>query len=458
MAKPKNQYICQSCGTIHPRWAGQCDGCSEWNTITEQAIESTAPLGAKVRRAQGKTIDFVPLKGKAEKTPRTQSDITEFDRVTGGGLVDGSVILIGGDPGIGKSTLLLQVTANLSRKVKVAYISGEESIDQVRMRAGRLGIDDTPVQLASITSVSDIVATMDATDAPQVIVVDSIQTMFVDAIESAPGTVSQVRASAQELIRMAKKKNICVLIVGHVTKEGNIAGPRILEHMVDTVLYFEGERGHQFRILRGVKNRFGATDEIGVFDMTEQGLAEVPNPSALLLENRNTSIPGTVVFAGVEGTRPLLVEIQALVSPSHLATPRRAVVGWDVNRLHMILAVLESRAGVSLVGNDIYLNVAGGLRITEPAADLAVAIALVSAVTNTPIDKDAICFGEMGLTGEIRSVSQTETRLKEAEKLGFAKCMVPPLKTKSGTSPSAKLSAVELKTIADISKLFTFEQ
>ena len=455
MAKQKNQYICQSCGTIHPRWAGQCDGCSEWNTISEQAVESTAPLGAKVRRAQGNTIDFVPLKGTAEKAPRTQSDITEFDRVTGGGLVDGSVILIGGDPGIGKSTLLLQVTANLSRKVKVAYVSGEESIEQVRMRAGRLGIDDAPVQLASITSVSDIVATMESKDAPQVIVVDSIQTMFVDAIESAPGTVSQVRAAAQELIRMAKKKNICVLIVGHVTKEGNIAGPRILEHMVDTVLYFEGERGHQFRILRGVKNRFGATDEIGVFDMTENGLAEVPNPSALLLENRNTDIPGTVVFAGVEGTRPLLVEIQALVSPSHLATPRRAVVGWDVNRLHMILAVLESRAGISLTGNDIYLNVAGGLRITEPAADLAVAVALVSAATDSPVDAKSICFGEMGLTGEIRSVSQTETRLKEAHKLGFNTCIVPPL---TGTSTTPKLSPIALKTIADISKLFTFEQ
>ena len=458
MAKQKNQYICQSCGTVHPRWAGQCDGCSEWNTITEQVAENAAPLGAKVRRAQGKTIDFVPLQGASEKTPRTKADIPEFDRVTGGGLVDGSVILIGGDPGIGKSTLLLQVTANLSRKVKVAYISGEESIDQVRMRAQRLGIDNSPVQLASITSVSDIVATMEDKNAPQVIVVDSIQTMFVDAIESAPGTVSQVRAAAQELIRMAKKKNICVLIVGHVTKEGNIAGPRILEHMVDTVLYFEGERGHQFRILRGVKNRFGATDEIGVFDMTEQGLSEVPNPSALLLENRNNDIPGTVVFAGVEGTRPLLVEIQALVSPSNLATPRRAVVGWDVNRLHMILAVLESRAGISLAGNDIYLNVAGGLRITEPAADLAVAVALVSAATDSTVDASSICFGEMGLTGEIRSVSQMETRLKEAKKLGFEKCITPSLKNKSGGTASPKLSPIELKTIADISKLFTFEQ
>ena len=454
MAKPKTTYECSSCGSVHPRWAGQCDGCMEWNTISEKVSESVAPLGTKIRRNTGKSIAFVPLHGVSEKSPRTTTGIGEFDRVTGGGLVKGSVILIGGDPGIGKSTLLLQVTAHLAHKVKVAYVSGEEAVDQVRMRASRLGIEDSPVDLASATSVNDILATMDGDNAPEVIVVDSIQTMYVDAVESAPGTVSQVRASAQELIRMAKKNNICVLIVGHVTKEGNIAGPRILEHMVDTVLYFEGERGHQFRILRGVKNRFGATDEIGVFDMTEQGLQEVPNPSAMLLENRSNDVSGTVVFAGIEGTRPLLVEIQALVSPSTLGTPRRAVVGWDINRMHMILAVLETRAGVSLTGHDIYLNVAGGVRIHEPAADLAVALALISSATDTPVDGKTICFGEMGLTGEIRSVSQTENRLKESEKLGFTTAICPINKGKN----TPKLSHKPMKKIADLATLFTFEK
>lgn len=453
MAKAKTTYECSACGMVHPRWAGKCDGCMKWNSITEKASETVAPLGTKVRRNAGRVIDFVPLDGVSEQSPRTTTGIGEFDRVTGGGLVKGSVVLIGGDPGIGKSTLLLQVTANLSHKTKVAYVSGEEAVDQVRMRASRLGVAHAPVHLASITSVSDILATMDGKDAPQVIVIDSIQTMYVDAVESAPGTVSQVRASAQELIRMAKKNDICVLIVGHVTKEGNIAGPRILEHMVDTVLYFEGERGHQFRILRGVKNRFGATDEIGVFDMTEQGLQEVPNPSAMLLENRSNDVSGTVVFAGIEGTRPLLVEIQALVSPSTLGTPRRAVVGWDTNRMHMILAVLETRAGVSLTGHDIYLNVAGGVRIHEPAADLAVALALVSSATDTPVDGNTICFGELGLTGEIRSVSQTESRLKEAEKLGFTTAVCPQFNGK--TTP--KLSHKPMRIIADLATLFTFE-
>lgn len=453
MAKVKTQYVCSACGTVHPRWAGQCDGCNEWNTITEQAPETTAPLGAKVQRRTGNALDFVPLHGTSPDAPRTTTGIGEFDRVAGGGLVAGSVILIGGDPGIGKSTLLLQVTAKLSHKAKVAYVSGEEAVAQVRMRANRLGIADSPVDLASATSVSDILATMDGDNAPDVIVVDSIQTMYVDAVESAPGTVSQVRASAQELIRMAKKKNICVLIVGHVTKEGTIAGPRILEHMVDTVLYFEGERGHQFRILRGVKNRFGATDEIGVFDMTEQGLMEVPNPSAMLLENRTTDVSGTVVFAGMEGTRPLLVEIQALVSPSTTGNPRRAVVGWDVNRMHMILAVLETRAGVSLAGHDIYLNVAGGVRIAEPACDLAVALALVSSATDTPLAGDTVCFGEIGLTGEIRSVAHTETRLKESQKLGFTTAIAPDTKGKT-KSPIAQKP---MQTIADLAQLFNTE-
>ncbi len=426
LAKSKSQFICQSCGILHPRWVGRCDGCGDWNSIIEE-LNDNPPIGGKAVNAKrhSRMIEFVPLKGERSQAPRLKTGILEFDRVTGGGLVKGSAVLIGGDPGIGKSTLLLQVTAAIAKKTKSAYISGEEAIDQIRMRASRLGVDDAPVELATATNVRNIISNLEDKSAPDVVVIDSIQTMFVDGLESAPGSVGQVRASAQELIRCAKKHGICVLLVGHVTKEGNIAGPRILEHMVDTVLYFEGERGHQFRILRGVKNRFGATDEIGVFDMTEKGLMEVPNPSALFLADRKDGVAGAVVFAGMEGSRPLLVEIQALVAPSPLATPRRAVVGWDNNRLAMIMAVLEARAGFSISGNDVYLNVAGGIRLSEPAADLAVAAALISSLCNIPVASDMVVFGEIGLSGEVRTVNQMEARLKEAGKLGFNAALMP---------------------------------
>ncbi|MDJ0686421.1 MAG: DNA repair protein RadA [Alphaproteobacteria bacterium] len=430
MAKAKSIYVCQSCGAVHARWSGQCDACGEWNTIVEEEADRP-PVGGKAstaRTGSGRRagrIDFVPLAGAPAHAPRLVSGKSEFDRVLGGGLVDGSATLIGGDPGIGKSTLLLQIVAALSRSASCAYVSGEEAVDQVRMRADRLGVADAPVQLAAATNVSDIAAAMDKPDGPRVVVVDSIQTMYLDALDSAPGSVGQVRASAQELIRIAKRRGVALLIVGHVTKEGAIAGPRVLEHMVDTVLYFEGERGHPFRILRGVKNRFGPTDEIGVFDMTEEGLMEVANPSELFLSNRQDGVAGATVFAGVEGTRPMLVEIQALVAPSSLGTPRRAVVGWDNARLSMVLAVLESRAGFKLGGSDVYLNVAGGLRISEPAADLAVAAALVSSLTGSPAPADMVCFGEIGLSGEVRPVSQTDNRLKEAAKLGFTQALTP---------------------------------
>lgn len=455
MAKARISYACQSCGATYARWSGHCDTCGEWNSIVEEASEVTAPLGSKASKSKskGRQIEFFSLKGQEEKKPRLKTGIEEFDRVSGGGLVHGSATLIGGDPGIGKSTLLLQVVAALSKHTTCAYISGEEAIDQVRLRAERLGVTDAPVQLAAATNLRDIVATLEDPDGPKVAVIDSIQTMFIDALDSAPGTVGQVRACAQELIRVAKSKGVSILIVGHVTKEGNIAGPRVLEHMVDTVLYFEGERGHQFRILRGVKNRFGATDEIGVFDMTEQGLMEVPNPSELFLADRQDGVAGAVVFAGMEGSRPMLVEIQALVAPSPLATPRRAVVGWDNNRMAMVLAVLEARAGFSMSGNDIYLNVAGGLRIQEPAADLAVATALVSSLTQVPVPSDMVVFGEVGLSGEVRSVAQMDTRFKEAEKLGFTTALSPKRRAQT-KKRKGKINVTELPDLHGLNSLF----
>ncbi|GIK97201.1 MAG: DNA repair protein RadA [Alphaproteobacteria bacterium] len=427
MARPAARYVCQACGASHAKWSGRCEACGAWNSITEEAPGESAPKGLGGKG--GRRLDFVGLTGEAEAPERRLTRIAELDRVTGGGLVPGSAVLIGGDPGIGKSTLLLQAVAALAGSGKDAarclYISGEEAIEQIRMRARRLGVSDRSVGLAAATSVRDIVASLEGGTSPDVVVVDSIQTMYVDVLDSAPGTVSQVRAAAAELIRLAKRRGFALLLVGHVTKEGTIAGPRVLEHMVDTVLYFEGERGHQFRILRAVKNRFGPTDEIGVFEMTERGLVEVPNPSALFLAERRGNVTGSVVFPGIEGTRPVLVEIQALLSPSPPGTPRRAVVGWDSGRLAMVLAVLEARCGLALTGYDVYLNVAGGLRIGEPAADLAVAAALVSSRSNVPVPDRMVVFGEIGLSGEIRAVAQEELRLKEAAKLGFSEAALP---------------------------------
>lgn len=360
----------------------------------------------------------------------------------------------GGDPGIGKSTILLQAVGAMAAKHKCAYISGEEAVDQVRMRAARLGLEKSKVDFAAATSLRDIITTLEASN-HDVVVIDSIQTMYADTLDSAPGTVSQVRACALELIRLAKRKGFAVLLVGHVTKEGQIAGPRVLEHMVDTVLYFEGERGHQFRILRAVKNRFGATDEIGVFEMGDAGLVEVPNPSALFLADRDSPVSGTAVFAGLEGTRPMLVEIQALVAQSALATPRRAVVGWDSARMNMILAVLDARCGLPLSQFDVYLNVAGGLRVGEPAADMAVAAALISAVADAPVPAETVIVGEIGLSGEVRPVGQLESRLKEATKLGFGNAYTP----KNGTQGKKKfaikgLNQTEIGHLQDLVNLF----
>ncbi|MGE3334493.1 MAG: DNA repair protein RadA [Rhodospirillaceae bacterium] len=457
MAKSSASFVCQNCGATYTKWAGKCDACGEWNTIVEEAPRESAPkgLGGKT----GRKIAFVDLKTQGAPPPRRITGIGELDRVCGGGLVPGSAILVGGDPGIGKSTLLLQASGVLAAKCAVAYITGEEAVDQVRLRAERLGLSKADVQLAAATNVRDIIASLEDGTPPDVVVIDSIQTMYADNVEAAPGTVTQVRTCAHELIRVAKRRGFTLFLVGHVTKEGTLAGPRVLEHMVDTTLYFEGDRGHQFRILRAVKNRFGPTDEIGVFEMTDAGLAEVLNPSALFLAERRGNVSGSAVFAGLEGTRPVLVEIQALVAPSALGTPRRAAVGWDMARLNMVLAVLEARCGLAFTGHDLYLNVAGGLRIQEPAADLAVAAALVSALTGDPVPADAVVFGEIGLSGEVRTVAQRDVRLKEAAKLGFKQAWIPrsARKTEQKAADDTKtgLSIKSMGHVQDVVSQFT---
>jgi DNA repair protein RadA/Sms len=425
MAKPVFKFICSACGAAHQKWSGRCDACGEWNSIQEEAPLSSGPGKAALGATKGRPMVLSDMTTLEAPPARQTSGMDELDRVLGGGLVAASATLVGGDPGIGKSTLLLQAAASFARAgLNVVYISGEEATAQVRMRAHRLGLGDASVKLAAETNLRDILTTLDK-ERPDLAIIDSIQTMWLDTVDSAPGSVSQVRASAHELVTFAKRRGVSVMLVGHVTKDGQIAGPRVVEHMVDTVLYFEGERGHQFRILRSVKNRFGPADEIGVFEMTGAGLAEVPNPSALFLGDRDEPASGSVVFAGIEGTRPVLVEIQALVAPSTLSQPRRAVVGWDSGRLSMILAVLEARVGISFQGLDVYLNIAGGMRISEPAADLAVAAALLSAREDIALPKDCVVFGELSLSGALRPVVQAENRLKEARKLGFSSAIAP---------------------------------
>jgi DNA repair protein RadA/Sms len=447
MAK-SSTFVCQSCGATTSKWSGRCDNCGAWNSIVEEAAGAPVSGAKGAAMPKGKPSRLVGLKGESPAPPRIISGIGELDRVAGGGFVPGSGVLIGGDPGIGKSTLLLQALAALARKgERVVYISGEEAIAQVRLRAQRLGLDDAPVLLAAETNVSDIIATLGEGAAPSVAVIDSIQTLWSPVIEAAPGTVSQLKAGSEALIRFAKQKGTAMLLVGHVTKEGQIAGPKVVEHMVDAVLYFEGDRGHQFRILRAVKNRFGPTDEIGVFEMSDGGLAEVTNPSRLFMGSGERPTPGTAVFAGMEGTRPLLIEVQALVSPSPLGTPRRTTVGWDSNRLAMILAVLEARAGVSIGQNDVYLNVAGGLRVREPAADLAVAAALLSSLTGTVIPHGTAVFGEIALSGAIRPVGQTEARLKEAQKLGLKEAVIAAAAEQPGVKG---LKVKPMETIMDL--------
>ena len=444
MAKALPQFTCTACGATHRKWAGRCDACGAWNSIIEEAPVSAGP-GTRI--GKGRSIALSTLAESESPPPRSASNMAELDRVLGGGLVAASAILVGGDPGIGKSTLLLQAVAAFANSgLNCMYISGEEAAAQVRLRAARLGLSQAKVQLGAETSLRDILSTLDA-ERPDLVVIDSIQTMWLDTVDSAPGSVSQVRAAAHELVSFAKRRGVSVVLVGHVTKEGQIAGPRVVEHMVDTVLYFEGERGHQFRILRAVKNRFGPADEIGVFEMTGAGLAEVANPSALFLSERGTPAPGSVVFAGIEGTRPMLTEIQALVAPSTLGTPRRTVVGLDSARLSTILAVLEARCGIPFAGMDVFLNVAGGIRVHEPAADLAIACALLSAREDIALPIDTVVFGEISLSGALRPVNQTENRLKEAQKLGFCEAIAPRL-LKPATIPGIVLK--EMPDLAEV--------
>ncbi len=449
MAKSRANFVCQNCGAVTNRWQGKCESCGEWNSIVEEG--PTAGIGAQAARGarKGRVFPLEGLAGESKSAPRIVSGIGELDRVTGGGFVPGSVILIGGEPGIGKSTLLIQACATLAdRGHRVVYISGEEAVAQVRLRAERLGLAQSSVELAAETSVEDITATLQEGKRPALVIIDSIQTMWTETVESTPGTVTQVRGAAQSLIRYAKNSGATVILVGHVTKDGQIAGPRVVEHMVDAVVSFEGDGGHHFRILRAVKNRFGPTDEIGVFEMTGAGLREVTNPSALFLAGRDSSAPGAAVFAGMEGTRPVLVEIQALVAPTALGTPRRAVVGWEQSRLSMVIAVLEAHAGLRLGQHDVYLNVAGGLRINEPAADLAAAAALVSSLTGAILPRDCVYFGELALSGSIRPVAQSGARLKEAAKLGFSSAVAPAAIKESGEQ-----SPITLQTAGHISAL-----
>ena len=446
------QYVCQSCGAVSPRWTGKCAGCGEWNTLFEEADVAQPPGSGLGKASRGRAVALQSLaEAPAERFERMATSLAELDRVTGGGIVPGSALLIGGEPGIGKSTLLLQVAAAFALAGRRAvYFTGEEAATQVRLRAERLGLADAPVELACETSLANILATLGEGSAPHLVIVDSVQTLWADEIEAAAGTVSQVRAATQALVRFAKSRGSALLLVGHVTKDGQIAGPKVIEHMVDTVLYFEGDRGHAFRILRAAKNRFGATDEIGVFEMAASGLREVANPSELFLGERLASTPGSAVFAGMEGTRPILVELQALVVPSGLGTPRRAVVGWDSNRLAMLLAVLDARCGVSYAQHDVYLNVAGGLRITEPAADLAAAAALLSSISNLALGPHDVYFGEVSLSGAVRPAGHMMSRLKEARKLGFKRAVMPAAGDVDEAASKMELSRLAyIKGLAD---------
>ncbi|MFI4975215.1 MAG: DNA repair protein RadA [Caulobacterales bacterium] len=425
MARDGALYVCQACGGASAKWSGQCAACGGWNTLVEEVQSRPPGALAPARGAKQRGLAFEGLLSEDAAPPRIATGVEEFDRVCGGGVVPGSAVLLSGDPGVGKSTLLLQVCAHAAlRGASCAYVSGEEAVEQIRSRAGRMGLSHAPVRLAAETALRDIVDGLKR-ERFDLVVIDSIQTLWSDMHEAGPGSVTQVRACAGELVRLAKKRGVAILLVGHVTKDGQVAGPKVVEHMVDAVLSFEGERGYPFRILRAAKNRFGATDEIGVFEMGDAGLAEVKNPSALFLNEGGERAAGAAVFAGIEGSRPVLVEFQALVAPSSYGTPRRAVVGWDSGRLAMLLAVLEARCGLGFGTRDVYLNVAGGLRVNEPAADLAAAAALVSSTMEQALPQDCVVFGEISLSGDVRPVSRMEMRLKEAAKLGFTRAIGP---------------------------------
>lgn len=449
MAKKKTKFICQSCGYESPKWMGRCPGCGEWNQMVEEVDITGRQKKTFIHSESSRISKPSPLISiKSAEEPRTVTDMKEFNRVLGGGIVAGSLVLIGGDPGIGKSTLLLQISRQLAgRGHKVLYISGEESVKQIKLRADRLQIDSSNLYLYSETNLELINLAIEQVD-PEFVIIDSIQTIYHPEVTSAPGSVSQVRESTAAFMRMAKVQGIAIFIVGHVTKEGSIAGPRVLEHMVDTVLYFEGERHHSYRILRAVKNRFGSTNELGIFEMKETGLIEVENPSEIFLEERAENSSGSTVVASMEGTRPVLVEIQALISPTSFNYPRRMATGIDHNRVSLLMAVLEKRVGLLLQNQDAYLKVAGGVKLDEPAIDLAVAVSIVSSFRDKPTRSTDCIIGEVGLTGEVRRVTRIEQRVREAEKLGFSRVIIPA-NNLGGWSTSGKIEVVGVSTVEE---------
>jgi DNA repair protein RadA/Sms len=452
MAKPKTNFTCSECGAISSRWMGQCAACHAWNTMVE-SVQETAGVNRLSQQGPHKSLaQTAPVLSlsdiEAVDVPRFGTGIEEFDRVLGGGLVAGGVVLIGGDPGIGKSTLLLQALANISASKSTLYVSGEESGAQIALRARRLGVDGRELKLQAEIQLEKILGTL-ADLKPEVAVIDSIQTVYSDALTSAPGSVSQVRECAAQLTRVAKQTGVTIILVGHVTKEGALAGPRVLEHIVDTVLYFEGDPQSSFRLVRAIKNRFGAVNELGVFAMTEKGLKGVSNPSALFLSQHHTQVPGACVMVTQEGTRPLLVEIQALVDTSHLPNARRLSVGLEQNRLAMLLAVLHRHAGIAAFDQDVFINAVGGVKITEPAADLAVLLAINSSMRNKPLPRGLVVFGEIGLAGEIRPAPRGQERLREAAKLGFSIAMIP-----KANVPKQKIEGMTIVAVERIDEAF----
>ncbi|WP_186576190.1 DNA repair protein RadA [Aquibacillus kalidii] len=452
MVKRKTKFVCQECGYETPKWMGKCPSCNNWNTLVEELVASSQTSRhtmVKNTTSAVKPESITAIQSKEE--PRVKTDMQEFNRVLGGGIVAGSLVLIGGDPGIGKSTLLLQVSDQLAKKnLNVLYISGEESTRQTKLRADRLGVDSNNLYVLSETNLIDIANQIDQLQ-PAFVVIDSIQTIFREEVTSAPGSVSQVRECTSELMRIAKTNNIPIFIVGHVTKEGSIAGPRLLEHMVDAVLYFEGERHHTFRILRGVKNRFGSTNEMGIFEMKEEGLREVMNPSEIFLEERSQGAAGSTVVASMEGSRPVLVEIQSLISPTSFGNPRRMATGIDHNRVPLLMAVLEKRVGLMLQNQDAYVKVAGGVKLDEPAIDLAIAISIASSFRDQPSRPDDVLIGEVGLTGEIRRVSRIDQRVQEAAKLGFKRAIIPN-KNLDGWNPPKEIEIVGVNSVHEALK------
>ncbi len=444
MAKPSTVFVCSNCGNESSKWFGRCPACNEWNTCYEEKIN----LKFSGKSASKKTATTVKLDDvKKQDIVRTKTGFDELDRVLGGGLVKGSLTLLGGEPGIGKSTLILQICDKIKGEGQVLYVSGEESAQQIKIRADRLGIKNNDIVFLGETDI-DVIEDAILKTNPKLVIIDSIQTMYSDEITSGPGSVSQVREITARIMKMCKQEEITTIIIGHVTKDGNIAGPRVLEHMVDTVLYLEGERYFAYRILRGVKNRFGSTNEIGMFEMNDIGMCEIDNPSSVLLSEKNENVAGSIVVASIEGTRPILVELQALTATSVFGMPRRTANGIDYNRLTLLIAVLEKRTGLPLGNQDVYLNIVGGIKINEPALDLGIILAVSSSFKNIPIPNDVIAIGEVGLTGEVRSVNQIEKRIKEAEKLGFKKCIIPE-SNKKLLKDTYKLDIIGVQNISE---------